>query len=149
MEIRRITRASAGDLRLKNEAFPMPGRFIPALSEGVWTYRTERYPECRWMTFPDEAYDFEAVEKNGAAFGAYEDGVCVGLAVYQNYYFGYWYLLDLKVSAAARGKGAGKALIEAGGSPEAGLYRPVYPGPGQQPERLPVLSENGLHHRRL
>ena len=114
MEVRRITRASAGDLRLKNEAFPMPGRFIPALSEGVWTYRTERYPECRWMTFPDEAYDFETVEKNGAAFGAYEDGVCVGLAVYQNYYFGYWYLLDLKVSAAARGKGAGKALIEAG-----------------------------------
>ena len=39
MEIRKITRENAGDLRLKNEPFAMPGRFIPALKDGVWTYR--------------------------------------------------------------------------------------------------------------
>ncbi|MGM9549371.1 MAG: GNAT family N-acetyltransferase [Faecousia sp.] len=114
MEIRRITRENAGDLRLKNEPFAMPGQFIPALSDGVWTYRIQAYPQCRWMTFPDEAYDFDALEGNSVIFGAYEDGACVGLAIFQDYYFGYMYLLDLKVRAAARGRGAGKALIEAG-----------------------------------
>ena len=58
MEIRKITQENAGDLRLKNEPFAMPGRFIPALKDGVWTYRVENNPE-RWMTFPDEEYDFE------------------------------------------------------------------------------------------
>ena len=78
MEIRKITQENAGDLRLKNEPFAMPGRFIPALKDGVWTYRTETSPECQWMTFPDEEYDFETVNREGAAFGAYEDGVCIG-----------------------------------------------------------------------
>lgn len=114
MEIRRITKENAEDLKLKNEPFAMPGQFIPALSEGVWTYRTETYPECQWMTFPDEDYNFTEMEKNGVSFGAYEDGKCLGLAIYQDHFFGYMYLLDLKICACARGKGVGKALIEAG-----------------------------------
>ena len=89
MEIRKITQENAGDLRLKNEPFAMPGRFIPALKDGVWTYRTETGPECQWMTFPDEAYDFETVNREGAAFGAYEDGGCIGIAIYQDYYFSF------------------------------------------------------------
>ena len=127
MEIRKITRENAGDLRLKNEPFAMPGRFIPALKDGVWMYRTETSPECQWMTFPDEEYDFETVNREGAAFGAYEDGVCIGVAIYQDYYFSYMYLLDLKVSSAARGKGVGKALIEAGmAEAKARGYRGLY-----------------------
>ena len=127
MEIRKITQENAGDLRLKNEPFAMPGRFIPALKDGVWTYRTETSPECQWMTFPDEAYDFETVNREGAAFGAYEDGVCIVVAIYQDYYFSYMYLLDLKVSSAARGKGVGKALIEAGmAEAKARGYRGLY-----------------------
>ena len=113
MEIKRITRETAGDLRLKNEPFAMPGQFIPGLSEGVWTYRTEQYSECQSMTFPDEDYDFDELDKNSVIFGAYEEGKCIGLAIYQDYYFNYMYLLDLKGCAAARGKGGGKALIEA------------------------------------
>ena len=114
IEIRKITEENAGDLRLKNDPFAMPGRFIPALADGVWTYRTEKGPECTWMTFPDEKYDFETVNREGVAFGAYENGECVGLAIYQDYFLAHMYLLDLKVNSAARGKGVGKALIEAG-----------------------------------
>lgn len=114
MEIRRITRENASDLNLQNEPFSMPGRLIPKLEDGVWSYRIELFEKAETMVFPDENYDFDALVKNSAMFGAYEDGKCVGLAIYQDGFFGYMYLLDLKVSAAYRGKGAGRGLIEAG-----------------------------------
>lgn len=114
IEIRCITEETAQDLNLKNETFAMPGRLIPALRDGVWSYRTEMFEKPQTMTFPDENYDFETLSKNSVILGAYDGETCVGIAIYQDYYFGYMYLLDLKVSAAARGRGAGRALIEAG-----------------------------------
>ena len=59
IEIRRITRETAQDLRLPNEPFEMPGKFIPQLSDGVWSYRTEAFPAPETMVFPNEDYDFE------------------------------------------------------------------------------------------
>lgn len=127
MEIRRITRENAGDLNLKNEPFSMPGKFIPSLHNGVWTYRTELYDAPQEMTFPDENYDFEEADKKGIVFGAYEDGRCIGIAIFQDYWLKYMYLYDLKVCAAARGKGAGKALILAGlKEAERRGYRGIY-----------------------
>lgn len=114
MEIRRITAENAADLNLHNEPFAMPGRFIPELKDGVWSYRTERFETVETDIFPDENYDFDEISGKGIVFGAYEDGKCVGVAIYQDHWLKYMYLLDLKVSAAARGKGAGKALIQAG-----------------------------------
>ena len=114
IEIRKITKETARDLNLPNEPFAMPGRFIPALQDGVWSYRTERYPKPRSMVFPEENYDFEEVAGKGPVFGAYEDGKCVGVAIYEDYWLKYMYLSDLKVSLDARGKGIGKALIQAG-----------------------------------
>lgn len=114
MEIKRITRENAGDLKLKNEPFSMPGRFVPTLRDGKWSYRVEALETVETMAFPDEAYDLEKITAEGAAFGAYENGACVGLAVYKDAFWNYMYLHDLKVSAAARGKGIGRALIDAG-----------------------------------
>ena len=114
IEVKRITKENARDLNLKNEPFVMPGKFIPELRDGVWSYRTELYDTPQSMVFPDENYDFEETDQKGIIFGAYQDGTCVGLAVYWDHFFKYMYLLDLKVSAAARGKGVGKALIRAG-----------------------------------
>lgn len=114
MEIKRITRENAADLNLKNEAFPMPGKFIPELKDGVWSYRTEPFEKVETMIFPDENYDFDEISAKGAIFGAYEDGKCIGVAIYQDYWLKYMYLYDLKVSSAARGTGVGKALIQAG-----------------------------------
>lgn len=114
MEIRRITKENALDLNLKNEPFSMPGKFIPSLQDGLWDYRTELFEMPETMTFPDENYDFEELSKNSVILGAYEDGVCIGLAIYQDFWFRYMYLYDLKVSGAARGRGVGKKLIEAG-----------------------------------
>ncbi len=114
MEIRRITLAQAGDLNLKNEPFSKPGRLIPELKNGRWTYHTAYFAEEKEEVFPEEQYNFEVLDRSGAVFGAYEDGRCIGLAVYRDEAFRYLYLSDLKVCAAARGKGAGRALIQAG-----------------------------------
>ena len=114
IEIKPITEENAADLGLKNEPFPMPGRFIPALWDGVWTYRAELYEKPQTMVFPDENYRYEEVAGKGMAFGAYDGGKCIGLAIYEDFWLKYMYLSDLKVSKAARGKGVGKALIRAG-----------------------------------
>lgn len=114
IEIRPITKENARDLNLKNEPFTMPGRFIPALRDGVWSYRTELFKKPETMVFPDENYDFDALMPNSVAFGAYEAGNCLGLAIYQDAFFRYMYLYDLKVNAAARGTGVGRRLIQAG-----------------------------------
>lgn len=113
MEIRKITRENAGDLLLKNEPFSMPGKFIPELRDGVWSYRTARFERVRTMCFPDEVYDFEKITQKGCALGAYGGSVCVGLIVLEDRFWKYMHVHDQKVSAAARGKGAGRALVRA------------------------------------
>lgn len=127
IEIRKITAETAADLNLKNDPFSMPGRMVPRLENGVWDYDIEYFEKPQSMTFPDENYDFEMLSKNSVIFGAYDGDRCIGVAIYQDYYFKYLYLLDLKVSAGARGSGAGRALIEAGkkAAAERG-YRGIY-----------------------
>lgn len=114
VEIRRIEQDNPADLNIPNEPFSMPGKFIPALCDGVWSYRIEPFAQEQTMCFPDFAYDPVRVNQDGFALGAYEDGACIGVAVFQNAFFKYMYLTDLKVNASARGKGAGKALVQAG-----------------------------------
>ena len=71
MEILPITQQNRQDLLLPNEPFSMPGRFIPELRDGTWSYRIEWFEKTRTMTFPDEAYQFGELSQNGIAFGAY------------------------------------------------------------------------------
>lgn len=116
LDIRIIDKASETDIRLKNEPFPLVGRLIPSLRDGNWDSRIELFsPEDRSeMTFPDEDYDFDEMGKDFLFAGAYEGDTCVGLAVWKKEWHRYLYLYDLKVCAAFRGKGVGKALIEHG-----------------------------------
>lgn len=111
MEIRPITQENAGDLWLKNEPFAMPGVFIPELHDGVWSYRTRKFETVQTMCFPDEIYDFDRVCQRGCALAAYDGGTCVGLIVLEDRFWKYMHVYDLKVAAAARGRGVGKALI--------------------------------------
>ena len=114
IEILNITKENAEDLNIKNEAFQMPGQFIPEMRSGVWSYRTEPFETVETDIFPDENYDYDEIAGKGVILGAYEDGKCIGVAIYQDYWLKYMYLYDLKVNSAARGKGVGKALIRAG-----------------------------------
>lgn len=110
--IKQIT--TSCDLNLKNEPFTMPGKFIPELKDGIWSYRTEPFDAPREMVFPEENYELSQINAKGIALGAYEDDQCLGVAIYEDYWLKYMYLSDLKVTSAARGKGVGKALIHEG-----------------------------------
>ncbi len=111
LEIRRIDAARAADAQLKNQPFLLWGRMIPALRDGVWTWRTEPLPAETEDCFPDFPYDVG--DPDAVFLGAYADGVCVGLAVLRRQMFRYLYLEDLKVDRAFRGQGIGGRLIEA------------------------------------
>ena len=115
IEIRKIDKAHETDLDLKNDPFPIWGRMVPSLQNGVWSYEIDKFDTVTEMTFPDDVHDFDALTaEDGVAFGAYEDGKCIGNAIFTRGFFQYMYLEDLKTAAAARGKGVGKALVRAG-----------------------------------
>lgn len=114
IEIHRIDEAHEDDLRLRQEPFSMPGRLIPSLQDGRWSWREELYQKPEEMCFPAETLELDQIDRDGAAFGAYLDGKCVGLAVYRKGFFAYLYLQSLSVLRDSRGHGVGKALLEAG-----------------------------------
>lgn len=112
IEIRLIDEAHKGDIRLKNDSFPLYGRMVPSYNGKEWS--SQKFPpeECGEMTFPDEPYDYDKMAERTFFVGAYEGERCVGLAVLERSFFKYLYLSDLKVAADCRGKGVGRMLIE-------------------------------------
>lgn len=111
IQIKIIDAQNAGDVNLPNEPFEIWGRMIPSLIDGKWSYRTEQFDCVSEMCFPDFSYDME--DHNVVFIGAYENSVCIGLAVLRRDMFKYLYLDDLKVNRAFRGKGRGCRLLEA------------------------------------
>ena len=65
--------------------------------------------------FPDEDYDFEALQADCYFVGAYsEDGKCIGLALYRKPFYDYLYLEDLKVCRTFRRQGIVAPLLQQG-----------------------------------
>ena len=114
MEIKFLTPETGADIRLPNEPFEMPGRLIPELKDGKWTYRIEPFETVETMCFPEENYEFDTYNKDGFVLGAYENGQCIGLGIFCDHFLKYMYVYDLKVNASHRGKGIGRALIRTG-----------------------------------
>lgn len=114
VEIRLIDEAHKGDILLKNDPFPLYGRMIPSYVDEKWGYRIEKFPaeQCSEMCFPDEPYDYDEMAQSTFFVGAYQNGVCVGLAILERGFFKYLYISDLKVAASCRKLGIGKLLIE-------------------------------------
>ena len=101
----------AADINIKNEPFPLFGRMIPSLCDGVWDYRVERFVQEGQMCFPDFPYDIN--DADATYLGAYDGDDCIGLAVVRTKLFRFLYLDDLKVRRAYRGRGVGRMLIGA------------------------------------
>ena len=116
IEIRKIDTAHKQDVRIPNQPFPLFGRLLPTYQDGRWSWQTQRFaPEdVTEMCFPDENYDYDAMQADGTTFlGAYDGERCIGLAVLQPGFFRYLYLYDLKVHAEYRAQHVGARLIEA------------------------------------
>ena len=70
MEYRRITEETKDDLQLPNEPFELFGRLLVTRKNNQWSYESELFQEVDQMTFPNEAYDFDQIKKEGFALGA-------------------------------------------------------------------------------
>ncbi len=115
IEIKQIGEQNASDINLKNEPFKLHGR-MKVKFDGKWSHTFEESDKSSYQTFPDESYDFAKMRDEYLFTGAYENGKCVALAIWQKPFNKYLYLYDLKVSAKMRGKGIGRKLIETGAS---------------------------------
>lgn len=77
IETKIIDAAHKGDIRVKNDPFPLWGRLVPSYQNRVWGYGIEEFaPEKRGeMCFPDEPYDYDKMAPSTFFVGAYEDGM--------------------------------------------------------------------------
>ncbi len=112
LEIRIIDEEHKTDINIPNQPFTLFGRMIPSYSEGTWSYSIEKFTDVTSMCFPDENYDYNAMIENSVFIGAYDNDICVGLAIMQSGFFKYMYLYDLKVNSEYRGKGIAKRLLD-------------------------------------
>ena len=114
IEARIIDAAHQADVNIPNQPFPLWGRMVVSRQNDQWSHTVEKLPanEIGEMCFPDEDYDFDEMSRDHTFIGAYDGETCVGLAIMQDYFFKYMYLLDLKVDGAYRGQGVGEILIE-------------------------------------
>lgn len=129
IEIRVVDSAHRADINIPNEPFPLFGRMIPTYVNETWSYRTVLFDpaDVSEMRFPDENYDYDSMKEKTVFLGAYEDGVCIGLAILQDTWSKYMYLYDLKVNRAYRGCGAAQALMKKSMEiSEARGYRGIY-----------------------
>ncbi len=116
IEIKIINRAHKQDINIKNEPFDLWGYMRPSFVNGEWSYTVQKLPAevVGEQCFPDENYDYEEMAENSIFVGAYDDGRCIGLAIYQEGFFKHMYLYDLKVNRSYRKQGVAAALIEKG-----------------------------------
>ena len=112
LEIRIIDAEHKADINIPNQSFALSGRMIPSYSEGTWSYSIEKFADVTSMCFPNENYDYNAMIENSVFIGAYDNDICVGLAIMQSGFFKYMYLYDLKVNSEYRGKGIAKRLLD-------------------------------------
>lgn len=116
IDIHLITPERQAALHLPNEDFPLIGQLLPSYKEGVWSYQERLLADhdISLMRFPDETYDLQQINQAGFALGAFDKETCLGLAIFQDGFFAYSYLADLKVASAYRGQGIASQLLDRG-----------------------------------
>ena len=114
MDYKKMTIQNKDDILLPNEPFDLFGRLIVSRINNQWSYEIEEFDEVETMVFPDENYDFHQIQEKGFAIGAYHEGKCIGLAIYEYNWNNYLYLYDLKVNSDFRKMGVASRLIKEG-----------------------------------
>ncbi len=96
-----------------SEPFPVIGRLIPALNDGVWSAREQLFDTPTTKTFPPEDRDLTRFigSEDRKLFLYYDGDVCAGLIRVRAGWNRYAFIEDLAVRAAYRGRGVGTALL--------------------------------------
>ena len=114
IEIRIIDEKHRQDINIPNEPFSLYGRMIPSYVNEQWGYRVVYFDNdsIGEMCFPDENYDYYAMQDDHTFIGAYDGDKCIGLAILRDALLKYIYLHDLKIAKDYRRQGIAHALIE-------------------------------------
>jgi len=111
--IRVIDKQHSADINIPNQPFELFGKLLPSYTNGNWEYQIIRFKdeEITEMCFPNENYDFDTLSSNSIILGAYDQEMCIGIAILQHAWNKYMYLYDLKVDINYRNKQVASLLI--------------------------------------
>jgi len=121
IEIRRLARLDEAELRRLAAGYESRERWRVEVAEGadetVWRFVREPLPAPFVKAFPSPDEALLAVYRRapaaGWAWGAFDGGACVGLALAEPQWNGGLMLWELHVAPGARGRGVGRALVAA------------------------------------
>ena len=113
MHIVPLCTANLHDAGKCKEPFPVFGRIVPALKNGIWTYTEELFDELREKQYPDEETDYRQYigAEDRAVFLAYDGKTLAGQITLRAEWNRYALVEELFVAGAARRKGIGTALL--------------------------------------
>ncbi|TRZ38148.1 GNAT family N-acetyltransferase [Niallia circulans] len=96
-----------------NERFPIIGRLVPSLLNGVWSFQEELYEQIRYTTFPDDTLPWhEYIEKEDKAiFLAFLNGEYVGQIRLIKDWNKFCYIENIAVCEKFRQNGVGNILF--------------------------------------
>lgn len=101
------------DVNSANEPFPVIGRIIPELRDGIWSWREELFSEPWEKLYPADDCDYSKYIDNPdkIVYLAYENDRCIGQIILRRDWNRYAFIEDICVARACRGQGVGAALI--------------------------------------
>lgn len=114
IRIELITEATKDSLQLPNETFQIFGELVVTKPNDQWEYQEKYFDQTQEKTFPEENYSFAKIYQNGFAIAAFDQEICVGLAVFEIHWNKYCYLSDLKVNQNYRRSGVSTDMLDLG-----------------------------------
>ena len=97
-----------------NETFPIFGRLVPSLQQGIWTYKEELFEEPRFICFPDDRLDWESYidSDQKVIFLAFYGAECIGQIRLVQDWTSYAYIENIAVRGSHRGRGVSTLLMD-------------------------------------
>ncbi|GGN94661.1 GNAT family N-acetyltransferase [Saccharibacillus kuerlensis] len=96
-----------------NEAFPIFGRLVPRLEEGVWSHKEELFGSTQISSFPDDRLEWNEYigSDQKIIFLAFYGAKCVGQVRIVRDWTNYAYIENLAVRGSHRGRGVSAGLM--------------------------------------
>ena len=102
-------------VNVANEPFPIVGKVLPSLSNGVWSYEEELYETPTEIRFPDDKLDWSTYidSSEKIVLLAFREDACVGQIRLVKDWNRFAYIENIAVKKNYRKSGVGHLLLEA------------------------------------